>query len=80
VSEEELERAKNKLRTEIHMGMATNSSLAHFIAQNELVMGGSKAAMDEIERIASTSKGEVVEVAKRYFSKNNRVVVVGKPA
>lgn len=78
--EEELERAQNKLRTEILMGLSTNSSLAHFIAQNELVMGGVGEALAEIERIAKIGRDEVMEVAGCYFHKKNRSVVVGKPA
>lgn len=77
---EELERAKNKLRTEIHMGMSTNSSLAHFIGQNELVMGEVSAAVDELERMGRIGRAEVMSAAERYLSKLNRSVVIGKPA
>jgi predicted Zn-dependent peptidase len=76
---EELERAKNKLRTEIHMGLSTNSSLSHFIGQNVIVMGGIRPAVEELERIAAVTQNEVLVAARRYFLKKNRTVVIGKP-
>ena len=80
VSTEELERVKNKMRTEIHSGLATNSAVARFIGQNEIVLGSVQAALEEIEKIQKVEAQEVSEVAKRYLRKELRTVVIGRPA
>lgn len=79
VSEEELERVRNKLRTEIHAGLATNSAVSRFIGQHELVMGDVRAALKEIELLEGLPAAEVREVAGRYLRNGNRTVVIGRP-
>lgn len=80
ISSDEMERAKNKLRTEILLGMATNSSVAHFIGQNELVMGDVAEAVREIEQISRVTADQVKSAAKRIFRRESRSIVIGKPA
>jgi predicted Zn-dependent peptidase len=79
IEEEELERVKNKLRTEIHSGLSSNSSIARFIGQNELVMGDVRAALKEIEQIEKLESTEVKRVAERYLKRGQRSIVIGKP-
>jgi predicted Zn-dependent peptidase len=79
VSEDELSRVKNKLRTEIHLGLVTNQALCRFIGQHEIVLGDVRAGVDEIEKIQAVTAAQVKEVAARYLRKNNRSVVIGKP-
>lgn len=80
IAPDEMERAKNKLRTEILLGMTTNSSLAHFIGQNELVMGEVSGAVREIEEISRVSESDVKEAASQFFRPESRSIVIGKPA
>lgn len=80
VTSEELERVKNKLRTEIHSGLATNSAVARFMGQNEIVLGSVQAALDEIEKIQKVEAQEVQDVAAKYLRKEGRTVVIGRPA
>ncbi|MGE3261580.1 MAG: M16 family metallopeptidase [Bacteriovoracia bacterium] len=79
ITAEELERVKNKLRTEIHAGLATNSAVARFVGQNEIVLGNVEAAIDEIEKIQRVEVPEVREMARKYLRKETRTVVIGKP-
>jgi zinc protease len=79
ITDEELERVKNKLRTEIHAGLVTNSSVARFIGQNEIVLGNIQAAIDEIDKIQKVELPEVREMARKYLRKETRTVVIGKP-
>lgn len=79
ITTEELERVKNKLRTEIHSGLVTNSAVARFVGQNEIVMGGVGAAIEEIEKIQKVELPEVKEVARKYLRRETRTVVIGKP-
>lgn len=79
ITSEELERIKNKLRTEIHMGLSTNSAVARFIGQHELVLGDVRSAIEEIERIETLEASEVNRVAGEYLKRTQRSVVIGKP-
>ena len=80
ISAEELERVKNKLRTEIHMGLATNAAVARFIGQHEIVLGDVRNALKEIEAIEKLELPEVRAAAEKYLQKEQRSVVIGKPA
>ncbi len=79
ITGEELERVKNKLSTEIHLGLATNHALCRFIGQHEIVLGDVRLGVDEIEKIQTITLAQVKAVAKKYLVKTNRSVVVGKP-
>lgn len=79
ITNEELERVKNKLRAEIHMGLSTNSAVARFVGQHELVLGDVRAALKEIEQIEKVEAPEVKRVAKQYVNRENRSIVIGKP-
>src|SRR5262249_27077011 len=80
ITSEELERVKNKLRTEIHMGLATNASISRFVGQHELVLGDVRAALREIEEIEKIEAGEVKRAAEIYLKREGRSIVIGKPA
>ncbi|MGZ3694977.1 MAG: M16 family metallopeptidase [Bdellovibrionota bacterium] len=80
ITAEELERVKNKLRTEIHAGLVTNSAVARFVGQNEIVLGDVEAAIEEIDKIQKVELPEVREMARKYLRRETRTVVIGKPA
>jgi predicted Zn-dependent peptidase len=79
VTEEELSRVKNKLRTEIHLGLVTNQARCRFIGQHEIVLGDVRAGLAEIDHIQRVSAEDIQRVAARYLKKQNRSVVIGKP-
>lgn len=79
ISAEELERVKNKLRTEIHMGLSTNHAVARFIGQHELVLGDVRHALREIDQIETLEAGEVQKAAATYLRRDRRCIVIGKP-
>jgi predicted Zn-dependent peptidase len=79
VRDDELERVKNRLRTEIHLGLASNSAMARFIGQHEVVMGDVRLGLEEIEHIQAVDVAEIQAVARKYLVSGNRSVVVGKP-
>jgi zinc protease len=80
ITQEELDRVKNKLRTEIHMGLSTNAAVARFVGQHEIVLGDVRNALREIEQIEKVESAEVQRVAAQYMKRENRSVVIGKPA
>jgi zinc protease len=79
ITGEELERVKNKLRTDIHMGLSTNSAVARFIGQHEIVLGDVRAALREIDEIEALEVSEVKRVAGQYLRRDQRSIVIGKP-
>ena len=79
VSSEELERAKNKLQTEFYMGLGSNSARAHFMGQNESVLGDVSKAIYSMKSIDDVSLAQVKSVAERYLHKNRRSIVIGVP-
>jgi predicted Zn-dependent peptidase len=79
ISQEELERVKNKLRTEIHMGLSTNSAVARFVGQHELVLGDVRLALEEIAQIEALEAPEVKRAAGQYLRRDQRNIVIGKP-
>lgn len=79
ITDEELKRAKNKVRTEIHLGLVNNSSIANFIGQNEILLGDMRHAIEEVEQIQRVKAEDVQSVVKKYLQKGQRTVVIGKP-
>ncbi|MCO5143774.1 MAG: insulinase family protein [Oligoflexia bacterium] len=79
VEDIELERAKNKIRTEIYMGLNSNSSMAHFMGQNEIVLGDLRNGVKDLTRILNVNKNMVRDVAQKYLVKNRRSMIVGIP-
>ncbi len=80
ISEEEMKRAKNKLRTEFHMGLSSNAAKANFIGQNQLVFDDYTVGLKAMDEIAAVKKEEVQRVAKKYFQAKNRSIVLGIPS
>lgn len=79
ITPEELERVKNKISTEIHLGLVTNQSLCRFIGQHEIVLGDVMAGVKEIAQLQKVTADEVKSVASKYLNKSRRSAVIGKP-
>ena len=79
VSQDELDRVKNRLRMEVHLGLAGNHAMARFIGQHEIVLGDVGLGLKEITAIEAVTAEQVQAVARKYMNKNRRSVVVGKP-
>lgn len=80
INDEEMLRAKNKLRTEFHMGLSSNSAKANFLGQNQILFHDYVEALRAMEQIAVVKKEEVQRVAKQYFQAKNRSIILGTPA
>jgi zinc protease len=79
VAEEELARVKNKLATEVHLGLTTNQAICRFIGQHHWVLGDVSLAIREIEEIQKVGVSDLRDVAQEFLDKKRRTVVVGKP-
>ncbi len=79
VSDEELERAKTKLRAETFIGLDTNSAKAHFVGQFETVLGDFEIAVKSMEEVNQVTREEVRNMARKYLRPENRSVIIGVP-
>ena len=79
LKESELERAKNKVQMETYQSLLSNSSIAHFIGSNEIVMGSMEAALEEIALMKKVSSSDVQRVVRTYFRPERQTVVIGRP-
>ena len=79
ISNEELARAKNKLRTEFFMGLSANSAKANFLAQNEIIFGDFTKALKTMEEILKVKIEDVSRVTEKYFYPKNRSIIIGMP-
>lgn len=80
ISDEELNRAKSKLRTEFFMGLSTNAAKANFLGQNEIVLGGFQRALEDMDKVLQVKKEAVRDVARKYFHAKNRSIIIGIPS
>lgn len=79
VLEEELVRAKNKIRTEFFLGLSTNSAKANFIGHNEVVLGDFTEGLKEMELIKKVKSADIQRVVAAYFKTESRSMIVGVP-
>lgn len=78
-TEIELKRAKNKLTAEIYYGIESNQSNAHIMGQSEILYGDLDLLAKKVLALKKVKAEEVKLVVKKYFSPDNRCVVVGLP-
>jgi zinc protease len=79
VTEEELERAKTKLRVETFVGLDTNSAKAHFVGQFEAVLGDFEIAVKSMNQVNDVTREEVRNMARKYLREESRTMVIGLP-
>ncbi len=77
VSNKELERAKNQMKASIAMTLENPSSICELIARQMLIFGRTLSVSDIIEKIDSTTKEQVRDIAARIFSSNLSYAAVG---
>lgn len=79
VSEREFEKVRNQIETEF---ISTNSSvagIAESLANYEVYFGDANLINTEIQRYKKVTRQDVMDVAKKYLVKNNRVVLYYVP-
>ena len=79
VGEEELEKAKNNLRADVLRSLASGSALAQNLAFNELFAGGWESLTEDLDRYDTVTPEEIMTVAARYFTPENRTVATLEP-
>ncbi|HSR09859.1 MAG TPA: pitrilysin family protein, partial [Thermodesulfobacteriota bacterium] len=81
VGEEELQRVKNQIQTELLRNLGSNASLSHWLSYGECVFGDWKYILERMKSMDKVTAEDVLRVSRKYFSPGNRTVaaLVSKP-
>jgi predicted Zn-dependent peptidase len=74
VSEKELEKMKNQLRADFIRSLESNEGLAGNLSYFEAITGDYKYMINHIKMIEKITPGDIVRVARKYLTQENRTV------
>ncbi len=75
ITEEELSSAKYRIRVSLIERMKSNRGFLLNLLSSEVVSGSWRNSFDELENIEKVTAKDLQELAKKYFTPNNRVVI-----
>lgn len=75
ISERELQKVKNQIQVAVFMGQESNGSLRDQLAEAEAA-GSYRDVLEEPARLQAVTREDVQRVARTYFAKENRSVLV----
>ena len=78
ITEEELERAKTRARSNLINGLDSNSGLARRFAQRQALTGDWRDIFRELEELEAVTADDVQRVAQETFEPSNRTVAMIK--
>jgi len=79
VSEKEFLKVRNKIETDFVNKNATMAGIAESLANYEVYFGDANLLNTEIDRYRKVTREDVLNVAKKYLNKDNRVVLYYVP-
>jgi zinc protease len=77
VSDEELQRAKNRVTFGFYEGLGSNSEKARFLGHYEAIAGDFTLGLQRFHQVQKVTAADVQAVAKRYLTPANRTVITG---
>lgn len=82
ISDREFQKLRNQIESDFVSGNSTVAGIAESLADYHVYYGDSELINTEIDRYMKVTKEDIRRVAKKYFSKDNRVVLyyLPKPA
>jgi zinc protease len=80
VTERELQKAHNRVRSYFVFGLQSNMSRARQLAEYELYYGDAALVRAELDRYLAVTRDDIQRVARRYFDATNRTVLDVLPA
>jgi zinc protease len=80
ITERELEKAKNRVRSSFVMSLQSNLQRAMRLSEFEMYWGDANLLNSEADRYLAVTAADVQRVAKQYFTPQNRVVLDVVPA
>jgi len=78
-TENELERAKNIVEFNFLNSIASNSKKSRFLGRYHVVANNFQNGLNIYKNVKTVSGGDIQKVVKKYFNRNNRVVIKGIP-
>jgi zinc protease len=75
VSDEELQKLRNQIETEFITGNSSMAGIAESLANYHTYLGSANLINTEIERYMAVTKEDMMNAAKKYYTKDNRVVL-----
>ena len=75
VDEKEFQKVKNQLQTQFVSANASMAGIAESLANYEVYFGDANLINTEIERYKKVTREDLLNVAKKYLNKDNRVVL-----
>lgn len=75
ISDEELQKLRNQVENNFISSNTTVAGIAGSLATYEMFFGDANLINTEIDRYMKVTKEDIRRVAKKYFQKNNRVVL-----
>ena len=79
VSEREFQKVKNQITTQLVASNATMAGIAESLANNEVYFGDANLINTELDKYNKVTREDVLNVAKKYLNKENRVVLYYLP-
>lgn len=79
VSDREFEKVRNKIAAEFVQKNGSMAGIAESLANYEVYFGDANLVNTEIEKFNKVTKQDVLNVAKKYLNKDNRVVLYYVP-
>jgi predicted Zn-dependent peptidase len=79
VGEREFQKVKNQITTSVVTGNATMAGIAESLANNEVYFGDANLINTELEKYNKVTREDVLNVAKKYLNKDNRIVLYYLP-
>ncbi len=75
ISDKELQKLKNQIESEFVSSNASMAGIAESLANYHMYFGEANLINTEINRYLAVSKEDIQNAAKKYYDKNNRVVL-----
>jgi zinc protease len=75
VAEKEFQKVKNQIQTQFVTSNATMAGIAESLADYEVYFGDANLINTELERYNKVTREDLLNVAKKYLNKENRVVL-----
>ena len=79
IPEREFQKLKNQIESDFITSNATVASRAESLANYHIFYGDANLINTEIDRYLAVTREDIQRVAKKYYNKNNRVVLYYLP-
>lgn len=79
ITELEFQKVRNQIQSDFIQGNSTNAGIAESLADYEVYFGDANLINTEIQKYNAVTRQDLMNVAKKYLNKDNRVVLYYVP-